>query len=464
MSGEHRHTAALVATFGLATFASAGERPAFQTLRFDEDWSEYEASGEDLWDPIKHVNLNEDGSDWASFGGELRLRGEYWENYGFDGAAANDNDLVLGRALFHGDFHFGSQVRLFVEGRSALVTDRDLPGGRRTIDEDTIGVQNAFGEIIVNVDDTTTLTWRVGRQELEFGSGRLVGPDAWTNTARSWDAARVELKSGGWRIDGFYSRYAGVKKYEFNDWHTGPTFYGVYASGEPGGGIHVDGYWFALDRRTAAFNGSSGQEDRHTLGARVWGAVPDTGFGYDAEGAYQFGEVGGADVSASMFAAEAGYTFGGSAARPRVYVGFDWASGDGTAGDGDAETFNQLFPDGHQFLGSMDFVGRQNIMAVSVGGVCHPREDWTVTLDGHWFRLDDTGDGLYDAQGGVVRPGGLSTSSDVGQEIDVTAAYRLNVHTTIEGGFGYFFAGEFLDESGGGKDMQWVYLQGVYRF
>ena len=49
---------------------------------------------------------------------------------------------------------------------------------------------------------------------------------------------------------------------------------------------------------------------------------------FDVEAAYQFGDFGDGDISAWMFATEGGYTFADAPLTPRVYLGFDVASGD----------------------------------------------------------------------------------------------------------------------------------------
>lgn len=445
----------------LATAAAQAERPAFKPLRYEEDWSLFEP-GEDFWDGIKHVDLNGDGSWWASFGGELRVRGEAWENFGF--SEVNDDAFILGRALIHGDFHFGESVRAFVTGKSAMATDRDLPGGRRTLDVDEIDLQNAFVDVVFPFGEDAKVTARVGRQELLFGKQRLVSPLPWANTMRTWDAARLIFEFDRWRVDAFYSRYAAVQKYDFNDWRPGPDFWGAYANGKLGAdnAIDLDLYFLGLNTRASTFNGSAGEEDRYTLGARVGGKFGASGFGYDAEAAYQFGEVGSADIAAYAFAGKIDYAFADVEYKPAVYVGFDYASGDDTAGDGDVETFNQLFPLGHAYFGFMDLVGRQNIMDFSAGFSAKLHDKVTFKADGHFFWLASDSDALYNAGGGVARSGGVS--EEVGQEIDLTIVYKVDTHLTLQGGYSHFFAGDFISDTGASDDVDWFYFQTQYTF
>ncbi|MHC4422795.1 MAG: hypothetical protein ACYS1E_19705, partial [Planctomycetota bacterium] len=111
------------------------ERPKYNFLRHKEDWSVLKDVPRDqltdFWDPIKYVPLNDDGSIWASFGGSTRLRLESWWDFAWGteppGVDTDDTFLVW-RTLVHGDFHFGENIRAFVQGKSALATDRDLLG------------------------------------------------------------------------------------------------------------------------------------------------------------------------------------------------------------------------------------------------------------------------------------------------------------------------------------------------
>ncbi|MHC5003647.1 MAG: alginate export family protein, partial [Planctomycetota bacterium] len=289
------------------------ERPAFSFLRQNEDWSGLRDADPsqltDFWDSIKHVPLNDDGSVWASFGGSSRLRLESWSGFGF-GAPRDDSDtFLLWRTLLHADVHFGENVRAFVQGKSALSTDRDLPGGRRTLDVDSLDLEQAFVDFRIPIGDEAVLTLRPGRQALLFGKQRLVSPLGWSNTLRRWDGVSGILKYRGWTVTGFWSQFAPVEKYEFNDPDRQTQLYGVYATSKlTDPGIGVDLYWLGFERNdSVTFNGTTGEEDRYTVGGRLWGDIGDSGFDYDFEGAWQYGEVGDGDVDAFMIGSQLGF-------------------------------------------------------------------------------------------------------------------------------------------------------------
>lgn len=447
--------------------APAPEYPKFQPLRFAEDWSAFDCTGgDDYWDAIKHLDLTDDGEFWLGMGGELRYRTETWTGFGFNDAETADDTFGLARGLLYTDWHLG-KVRVFIEGESAIATDRDLPGGRRSADVDELDLHNAFVEFEVPAGDERALGVRLGRQGLLFGKQRLVSHLPWANSQRSWDGARLTLETGGWNIDAFYTRFVPTEKYGFNDWASGSDFWGVYATGQLGEGksVGLDLYYLGLSNDgPVTVNGTSGEESRYTVGSRVFGKFGDSGFDYDAEAAYQFGEIGSADVSAFMLAAQLGYTVTDAGWEPRVFVGVDLASGDDSPGDGDVETFNQLFPLGHAYFGQMDFIGRQNITDLSLGMTVKPTDRLTLSGQLHHFVRTSGDDSVYNAGGGVLRATSPGASDEVGQEIDFKATYAVDRHLTLEAGYSHFFAGDYLSDTGTDEDVDFYYLQAMYRF
>ncbi|MEE8586395.1 MAG: alginate export family protein [Acidobacteriota bacterium] len=122
-----------------------------------------------------------------------------------------------------------------------------------------------------------------------------------------------------------------VRQYEFNRHDSGTGFFGAYLTGKVGKrGWTADVYWLGLDRDRSAFGGLAGHEQRQTLGARLAGKAAG-GFDFDLEGAFQFGHQAGRDIRAAMWGSQFGWTFTQASSRPRLYIGFDFASGDGAS-------------------------------------------------------------------------------------------------------------------------------------
>ena len=447
----------------VAAAASAGAQDAQQevpalspVLRQNEDWSKFRPEADDpFWLQVKHISLSDDDRVWLSVGGQARMRLEYWDAFGF--RDNNQDSFLLTRLRLHGDLHVGEQLRFFVEGKSALATDRDLPGGDRALDRDELDLQQAFADMLLPGEDMS-LRFRGGRQMLLFGKQRLVSPLDWSNSLRAWDGIDVQWKGFGWTVDAFYTEYVNIEKYASNDHDLDESFYGVYANGPMGdSGVKADLYWLRRERDPMS-------DRRNTVGARLFGKCGESGFDYDLEAAYQFGHAGSLDVSAFMVGAELGYTFATAAMEPRVWLGIDYGSGDDNPTDGDLGTFDQLYPLGHAYLGYIDVVGRQNIFDVSLGVKAKPIDKLTLQLAGHCFWRAEDDDALYNAGGGVVRAGGATSEKFVGAEVDLTASYQLNRHVNLSAGYSHFFAGPFIERSGPGQDIDFAYLQAEVTF
>lgn len=56
----------------------------------------------------------------------------------------------------------GEHLRVFAEGKTALVADRELSCGKRPVDEDRLDVQQAFSDLVVGSRVGTRLTLRAG--------------------------------------------------------------------------------------------------------------------------------------------------------------------------------------------------------------------------------------------------------------------------------------------------------------
>lgn len=454
---------------GDAAAESGFERPAYHFLSQNEDWSVLAdvpaAQRDDLFDPIKYVPLRKPEGVWMSFGGSMRGRLESWFDYDFGTPSPDDDVFALGRLRLHGDVHFGRPVRVFVEIKSALSTDRDLPGGKRAADVDDIALQQAFVDLRLPVADDTSLTLRLGRRGLQYGNQRLVSPLPWANTLRTWDGASLHLEGEAGFVDGFWTLYAPVRKYRFNKPDEDQQFFGVYASGKPGlPGLVVDLYALGLVRN-GSFNrnGTIGNDDRYTLGTRIATPLGAPSLSLEFEGAYQLGRVGDADVRAFMLALELAAKVADAWGAPRLALGIDYASGDHSAG-GDVQTFDPLFPLGHAYFGLMDVVGRQNVVDVSPSVTLQLLPQTTLQLAGHLFRRAQREDALYDAGGRVVRPGAPGTSRDLGEEFDVTLTQRFGRHVTAQFGYGHFFPGTFIEQTGSHSAIDFFYLQLALRY
>src|SRR5262245_5202425 len=204
--------------------------PPFQPLRYDEDWSYLgdESRRSEWLDRLKYIPLNERGW-YLSLGGEARIRYEYFSQFNFGAGPQDDTGYLLQRYLLHADAHFGDRIRVFTQLQSAIGSGRN--GGPRPTDDDRLDVHQAFLDLKFG-DETNSLTVRVGRHEMDFGSGRLISAGEGLNVRRGFDGMRVIFRHSLWLINGQVNKLVSIKPGLFND---GPdpsqTFWGVGATG-----------------------------------------------------------------------------------------------------------------------------------------------------------------------------------------------------------------------------------------
>ncbi len=461
------HPLRIIATTLLATVslgACAEEVPAFRLSPQDEDWSALrEASSRtNCLEAIKFIPLNAKASAWLTLGGEARERFEYFDHSNWGAGPQDNNGYLLQRFLVHGDAHFGSWFRIFTEFQSGLEDGRN--GGARPTDRDVFDVHQLFADLRVPLAEQASLTLRSGRQELAFGSQRLVSIRDSPNLRRTFDGARATLLYEGWQLDAFVTRPVRLKPGVFgDDPDPGTKFWGMYdvasLSFVPGG--KVDFYYFGLDRDSATFAQSTAHERRHTIGTRIWGK--NSGWDWNFEFVYQFGEFGAGHIAAWTAASDTGFTFNRTPWTPRLGFKADVTSGDRDPHDRDLQTFNPLFPKGGYFA-ETGLIGPQNHIDVHPGLELHPTHQITLNADLDLFWRESTRDGIYNIGQSVVRPGLSGGSNYVGAQTTGQIEWRFGRHLTWVANYAHFFAGDFLRENPPAKDVNYFSSWISYRF
>jgi hypothetical protein len=435
------------------------KRPAYETLRFDEDWSGLRGTDlgktDDVWDRLKFIPLNPDESAWLTFGGQLREREEYFRKFLFGASEPKDTDAyLLSRVRLSADLHVSPYLRLFAEGKSAFALDRELQGGSSSHYVEQRALQNGFADFIFPADAEASVTLRGGRQEMLFGSQRLMGEPDFGQTRRAYDGGRGLVNFRDWTVNLFGTQAVTPEPYGFNESTSANRLFGVYAA-RPSDPMSLDFYWLGVDNAVANFNGTSGRERRQTVGGRAWGKITNVDF--ELEGAFQFGSVGQQDVAAWMLTSVVGYTSPTMPFSPRMYAEFDYASGDARPG-GRVGTFNQLYPASHSFLGYIDYIGRQNIVSESTGLSVTPSQDLTLSVQQYFFWRASDHDALYGKAGEVLRPGDGTSARYVGAELDLFATYNISRHLLDYAGYSHFFAGDFIRSTGPSMGSDFVFL------
>ena len=400
-----------------------------------------------------------------TIGGEAR---EVWEQIGNDnwGQQPYMNGYLNERYILSLDLHYGSHVRTFFELKSGLNSFRS--GGPRPIDEKKLDFQAAFLELGTG-EGPNWIRLRAGRQEMEYGSGRLIDVREGPNVRLSFDGFKVMAKVNSWRIDGFAMRPDLDKPGFFDnapDHQVG--FWGIYATRPLSKKVSLEAYYLGLDRKRASFQRGTGQELRHTLGARLSRpiATEQPGWDFDYEALWQIGTFGAANIRAWTVASETGYRLPTVVLKPRFSAKADISSGDHPKSDPNTlGTFDALFPKGNYF-GVLASTGPGPVNFIDF----HPRVEGTlphgVTASFDWIIQwrQSLEDGVYAVPGFLIRPAGDSRARFVGHRPGLEVRWQVNSHVWLQADYGIFYAGRFLRETQPGRNLNYWALWAGYKF
>ncbi|MDB6135817.1 MAG: hypothetical protein JWM59_4060 [Verrucomicrobiales bacterium] len=446
------------------TASAAPPRPAFKPLRYDEDWSLLRdpALRTRPGDFLKHLTA---GGGHLSFGGEAREMMEGYRNDSFSTGPDADSVYFLQRYLLHLDWHPTPALRFFTQFQSAFEDGKPGDSDRNALD-----LHQFFADaVMLRTDGGGTLTLRAGRQELSYGSERLIGVRDGTNNRRAFDAARLIWKSGGGggggeRMDFFAGRPV--------EWDQG-VFDDQTVDGDALGGIHatlpltnflpglsLDLYLLGLERGQASFSQGTGHEDRWTLGTRLFGKRGSWDF--NDEAMLQGGRFAGGDILAWSLATDHGFTWEHLPGKPRLSLKAAIASGDRDAGDHDLQTFNPLYPRGSYFT-EASLLGPRNFMDLRPGLRLQPAEALTLDLSADFYWRHQRADGIYRPGGSVIYPGNPAASRFVGTDLSLSAEWTLSPRLTLACAATHFITGPFIRDQGG-ADVDYGSVWVTWRF
>jgi hypothetical protein len=395
----------------------------------------------------------------TSVGGQIRVRVESYDAGGFN--PNNSDGYALTRVLLNARVHPTASSALFVEGMDARGPWKNpTPAGAPF--RDYADLRQLYAQI--GADNASTI-FRAGRQELFYGDGRLVGPLLWANTARTFDAARVTTGGKGYRVDAFASSVVKIDQTRFDKNIPGNNFYGTYITTTrliPRASVEPFFFW----RRQSGLNSEAGVRSTMnfgTLGLRLAGKQSTVD--YDAQVAGQHGSLGDEPIRAWAGHALLGYSLAGVVLHPRLWGEYNQATGDSNPADNRKETFDQLYPTGHDKYGLTDLVGWQNMRHVRGGLDVAFTKLWSATARYSHYWLEDAHDALYNGGGAVLArsPTGVA-GTNVGQEVDLVVSGKARTGLGLSAGIGHFMPGDFLKTTTPGHTYTYPYAMLTFDF
>lgn len=434
---------------------------SFKLMRYDENYTYLKDSVLNLYEGIKFIPLQADKSMYASVGGEARYEYVDFSNEDWGRLNIGHNNFLLQRYDLHTDIHFGNKIRVFAQLRSALQDGRST--GPRPIDEDHLNMQNFFIDILAWQKDNKSITIRGGRQEIDYGSGRLISVREGPNARLYFTGGKIMYNSANVSADAFVmmadTTYTGV----FDNKPSGNiNLWGSYAKIIVPHSGNLDLYYIGIKRSNASFEEGIAKELRHTAGFRFW--KYGGGFIYNFEAAYQFGSFGNSNISAWTGSADLGYYFENIKFKPTINLRNDYISGDKKAGDGSLQTFNPIYPKGGYF-GFSPQVGPVNLIDIHPYGTIDLLENLKFQADVVFNWRYSLNDGVYRPSGGFNLAGSSSAKKYIGTAYLASLIYSYSKFISINTGIQYFKTGEFVNDIiSNHKDGVFINTRIVFKF
>ena len=411
---------------------------AYRELRFEDvalpagDWA----------DRLKHISLGPDA--WASFGGELRERYDYYVAPRFGLAPQSRDAALLSRLLLQADLHASDAVRVFVQFGSEAQSGRRGPA--LPTDVNRLDLAQAFLELSADAGPGR-LTMRGGRQELAFGAERLISVRESPNIRQSFDGGHATYRAWGLTLDLFGVKPVQNRRDTCDDTPIGGQWlWGLYGTTQlptlPQ--ANVDAYYIGRSRQGASYARGAAQDARHTLGLRLWrkqGALD-----YDVEASFQTGSFGQAPVRAWAFGSDTGYTFAALPLKPRIGLKLDAASGDG--GGRTLGTFDPLFPK-YAYFTEAQLTEFMNVVSVFPSLTVAINDRFAITAGVDLLWRQSTRDAVYfpplTPLPGTAGHGGHR----VGTQTNVQAEWLVGEHLDLNAVWVHAIAGPALRPAGG---------------
>ena len=452
----------------LAACALAGhgwaQRPGYQLMRYEEDWSALadRAQRSDWLDPVKYIPLGPSG--WfVTLGGEIREKYELLDEPGFGLGPKDQNGYLLQRYLLSADFHLGGNFRFFTELQSGLEEGRN--GGARPTDLDRLDVHQAFMDWRIAGTEKQGITLRIGRQELAFGSGRLIAPAEGLNLRRSLDGVRVNIKKGRLDFNASALRQVAARQGVFDNVpdHT-QTFWGAgFTMPRPFPKIaYIGVYYLGFDNQRSVFAKGIGREIRQTFGAHIWKRTGP--WDYDYEGLAQTGSFRGAPIRAWALSQDGGYTFQSAPLTPRIGVRSDATSGDRGPAHRALGSFDPLFSAVPVWSGPSALLGGTNLMDVTPSVRLKVTKTLGLTLESSAFWRESRFDAVYTAFNTPLRPANPNAGRYIAIAPSATIAWQMSRHTFYSIIYTRFFTGSFFEAAPPNKDVNYLAVWVSYRF
>ncbi len=397
--------------------------------------------------------LNDQLPRWLQFGLEERVRFEGYSDGGFK--PNNTDSYLLNRFRLGMLMRPVSWFRVVAQVQDARPFFEKPPIGPPNENRWDLKLAYAeFGDL-----ETQHISVRVGRQEIDYNN-TIIANSEWRNQGRSYDGVVTNLHFDRFRLGIFAASVVNPLDEGVSHHQDGNNIYGFYGGIDhviPNSAIEPFVLWrvaptIAVESTTKI---KTGKLDEKAYGFRVRGKEISN-FDYRFELVGEGGFAGTNAISAWATTFGAGYKLSSLGWKPRLFAGYDYASGDKNPRDGTRNTFDTMYPTAHDRFGITDQFGWQNIVAGRAGVTLEPHHRWSVTGQYLDFWLASATDAVYNTSGGALfRDLTGKSGTHLGDELDFYTWYEINRQVHVGTGIGHLMPGQFLAKVS--KDAAYTY-------
>lgn len=308
----------------------------------------------------------------------------------------------------------------------------------------------------------------VGRLMFSFGGERVIGPSDWSNMGRTFDTVRLDLHPRNVIVSIFAASVINAIDGRTDRHIQGNNLYGIYISLRklvPRAVLEPYVLWrVAPGNIPLPETAGRGAMSEWTGGARIAGTIPGD-FDYDVEMNRQGGSLGHYTIGAWAGHWNAGKTFARTRGKPRLFVEYNYATGNWNPQSNTWTTHDQIYPSSHDKMEFADQFGWRNIKDLRAGVMQNVAKRWELTESVNNLWLATRNDAVYASSGAAaVAANPRATSTHLGTELDLIGTFKQNSHVTYGFGFAHLFTGAFLKETTPGKSYNYPFAYVTYTF
>lgn len=392
---------------------------------------------------------------WLDFGIDHRTRFEYRQNDYRKPVMTRDTPFLLRSRGYLGIREIADPFRMGVEFLDARILNSKFPIDNR--DEDENDILQLFGELYFEdaLGLDRPLRFQAGRLAFEYLDRRMISRNPWRNTANNFDGFRAILgqERNDWQLDILALQPVERRTVQPDRTDEEEWFYGVIGQWRRWSKfITLQPYYLVRDRDQKGWNNAD--IEIHNLALRGYGDVGDTGWDYDFNTAWQFGDFGEQKQRAWGATGEIGYTFD-HPWKPRLSGFFGYGSGDREPYDNINQRFDRFYGFARPWSAS-DYIIWENVITPKVHLEWQPLKNIRFdTGAGAYWLASDT-----DVWPNARRRDPTGQSGDcIGQEYDIRMRWQVDPRVELVIGYAYFIPGVFAQNTGPAGDSDFFYVE-----